>query len=275
MSILALTAAAAAAPAAGENPYGLMQALEQGGIIAWSVFIILVGMSVFSFYILFTKWFEQSKVMRQAKDHGAFWKAASLREGANKLEKNSAWRQIVDDGILAENRGPLSGAALARLFTEIMSACRALEDAMTVAFLGPQGTFSQEAVVKHFGGSTALAPCAWDRRGGRARHQGGEALRRRRVHAAVEPVEVERLRDRREVRARLRPARLVRPPHEAGGDEGREETDDEHHDHDLEEREPCVARRSPHGLSRRAPRARRAAAGPPSRGPARRPPSRG
>ena len=54
MSILALTAAAAAAPA-GQNPYGLWEALEQGGLIAWSVFIILVGMSIFSFYILFTK----------------------------------------------------------------------------------------------------------------------------------------------------------------------------------------------------------------------------
>ena len=35
----------AAAPTAGANPYGLLPALEQGGIIAWSVFIILVGMS--------------------------------------------------------------------------------------------------------------------------------------------------------------------------------------------------------------------------------------
>lgn len=52
------------------------------------------------------------------------------------------------------NEGPLSGAALARLFTEIMSACRALEDQLAVAYLGPEGTFSQEAVVKHFGSAT-------------------------------------------------------------------------------------------------------------------------
>jgi chorismate mutase/prephenate dehydratase len=58
------------------------------------------------------------------------------------------------------NRGPLSDAALARLFTEIMSACRALEDHMAVAYLGPPGTFSQEAAIKHFGGLATMRSCA-------------------------------------------------------------------------------------------------------------------
>ncbi len=62
-------------------------------------------------------------------------------------------------GVIAANRGPLTDAALARLFAEIMSACRALEESMKVAYLGPQGTFSQEAAVKHFGGGALLAPC--------------------------------------------------------------------------------------------------------------------
>lgn len=62
--------------------------------------------------------------------------------------------------IKAQNEGPLGDAALARLFTEIMSACRALEDQMAVAYLGPAGTFSEEAVLKHFGGQTAMRPCA-------------------------------------------------------------------------------------------------------------------
>ncbi|MCC7487362.1 MAG: prephenate dehydratase [Burkholderiales bacterium] len=63
-------------------------------------------------------------------------------------------------GVLARNPGPLPDAALARLFTEIMSACRALEDALSVAYLGPRGTFSEEAAVKHFGGRAASVPCA-------------------------------------------------------------------------------------------------------------------
>ena len=62
--------------------------------------------------------------------------------------------------VVGKNRGPLSDAALARLFTEIMSACRALEDAMAVAYLGPQGTFSQEAAFKHFGAVASTVPCA-------------------------------------------------------------------------------------------------------------------
>jgi biopolymer transport protein ExbB len=95
---------AAAAPA-GENPYGLWAALEQGGVIAWTVFIILVLMSVFSFYIMFTKLFEQQKIMNQGKKiRQGFWNMTSLRDGANKLEKDSAYRQIVDDALVAQEQ---------------------------------------------------------------------------------------------------------------------------------------------------------------------------
>ena len=94
--------AAAAAPKP-ENPYGLMEALEQGGTIAWTVFIILVAMSVGTFYILFTKLIEQQKVLNQGKKvRATFWRAPTLKEGSAKLEKNSAYKQIVDDGIKAQ-----------------------------------------------------------------------------------------------------------------------------------------------------------------------------
>jgi chorismate mutase/prephenate dehydratase len=55
--------------------------------------------------------------------------------------------------ILAHNNGPLSDEEMARLFREIMSACLALEQQLEIAFLGPEGTFTQEAALKHFGHS--------------------------------------------------------------------------------------------------------------------------
>ena len=59
---------------------------------------------------------------------------------------------------LERNRGPLRNEEIVRLFREIMSACLAQEEPLKVAFLGPEGTFTQQAVLKHFGHSVrALA----------------------------------------------------------------------------------------------------------------------
>lgn len=55
--------------------------------------------------------------------------------------------------IMEKNQGPLNNEEMARLFREIMSACLALEQPIKVAFLGPEGTFTQEAALKHFGHS--------------------------------------------------------------------------------------------------------------------------
>lgn len=62
--------------------------------------------------------------------------------------------------LAAANAGPLPVPAVSRIYTEIMSACRALEDGLRVAFLGPQGTFSEEAALRQFGSRVDLAPCA-------------------------------------------------------------------------------------------------------------------
>ncbi len=61
---------------------------------------------------------------------------------------------------MANNPGPLGGEEVARLFREIMSACLALESPVTVAFLGPEGTFTQQAALKHFGHSAVSRPLA-------------------------------------------------------------------------------------------------------------------
>lgn len=62
--------------------------------------------------------------------------------------------------VIARNHGPLSSEEVARLFREIMSACLALEKPMQVAFLGPEGTFTQAAALKHFGRSVNTVPLA-------------------------------------------------------------------------------------------------------------------
>ncbi len=61
--------------------------------------------------------------------------------------------------IKERNPGPLSDETAARLFREIMSACLALEKPLSVAFLGPQGTFTQAAAIKHFGHAAQTRPC--------------------------------------------------------------------------------------------------------------------
>ncbi|MGH8149054.1 MAG: prephenate dehydratase [Steroidobacteraceae bacterium] len=60
--------------------------------------------------------------------------------------------------VKARNKGPLSDAEVLRLFREIMSACLAQQEPLKVAFLGPEGTFTQTAVVTHFGHSVRALP---------------------------------------------------------------------------------------------------------------------
>lgn len=55
--------------------------------------------------------------------------------------------------VKARNKGPLGDEEMTRLFREIMSACLALEQPLRIAFLGPEGTFTQSAALKHFGHS--------------------------------------------------------------------------------------------------------------------------
>ncbi|GGP00749.1 MotA/TolQ/ExbB proton channel family protein [Stakelama pacifica] len=99
------TILAAGGSAAAENPYGLMAALREGGLISQTVFGILVLFLFISLYIFFTKLFEQQKIINQGKRvRGTFWHSNNLREGAAKLEKNSAYRQLVDDGLAAQEQ---------------------------------------------------------------------------------------------------------------------------------------------------------------------------
>lgn len=62
--------------------------------------------------------------------------------------------------VAQRNPGPLAGADVQTIFREVMSACRALEKRLIVAYLGPAGTFSEQAVYQQFGRAVEGMPCA-------------------------------------------------------------------------------------------------------------------
>ena len=93
-------AAVAAAPAAEENPYGLSALWSQGDSVAKGTLLILVIMSMGSWYVIFTKFAEQSKLNKQAKTaQDNFWSAGSVRQGTDALEEGSAFRFIAEKGL--------------------------------------------------------------------------------------------------------------------------------------------------------------------------------
>ena len=81
-------------------------------------------------------------------------KATRTGEGVEKVNavfyRPEREAQVLSN-VMQRNKGPLANEDMARLFREIMSACLALEKPMTVAYLGPEGTFTQQAAIKHFG----------------------------------------------------------------------------------------------------------------------------
>jgi biopolymer transport protein ExbB len=101
-------AAAPPAPAiteeAVDNPYGLKALWTQGDFVARGTLIILVIMSMGSWYVIFTKLFEQRSMMKSATvGADAFWKAGSVKAGVGALEEGSAFRFIAEQGIKASD----------------------------------------------------------------------------------------------------------------------------------------------------------------------------
>jgi biopolymer transport protein ExbB len=143
-----------AAPAAGSaaakvnaadqsTPYGLQHMWENGGWISRSILITLVIMSAGTWYIFFTKWIEQQRILGQASQvEKKFWTSATLNEGVDKLPKNSVFRGIAEAGLKAS----AGGTTLVGLSDWIgMTLTRQLEDANArlqggIAFLGSVGS---------------------------------------------------------------------------------------------------------------------------------------
>ena len=152
----AAPAAAPAAPASGDaaakvnaadqsTPYGLQHMWENGGWISRTILGVLVIMSAGTWYIFFTKWIEQQRILGQANQvEKKFWTSATLNEGVDKLPKNSVFRGIAEAGLKAS----AGGTTLVGLNDWIgMTLTRQLEDANArlqggIAFLGSVGSVS-------------------------------------------------------------------------------------------------------------------------------------
>jgi biopolymer transport protein ExbB len=85
-----------------ENPYGLESLWVQGDIVARSTLVILLLMSLFSWYIMLAKLWDQRKLRQSAKIvEKQFWTAPSLNDGVQRLKKGDEFRQIAEDGLRA------------------------------------------------------------------------------------------------------------------------------------------------------------------------------
>ncbi len=132
-------------PADQSTPYGLQHMWENGGWISRTILGVLVIMSAGTWYIFFTKWIEQQRILGQASQvEKKFWTSATLNEGVDKLPKNSVFRGIAEAGLKAST----GGTSLVGLNDWIgMTLTRQLEDANArlqggIAFLGSVGSVS-------------------------------------------------------------------------------------------------------------------------------------
>jgi biopolymer transport protein ExbB len=105
------TAANTPAPAAPvvseeavDNPYGLKALWTQGDFVARGTLVIMIIMSMGSWYVIFTKLFEQRSMLKSAKESAdTFWKASSVKAGATALVEGSAFHYIAQQGIRASD----------------------------------------------------------------------------------------------------------------------------------------------------------------------------
>lgn len=85
-----------------ENPYGLKALIEHGGWVDRITLAIMAIMSIGSWYIIFTKLWEQHKLMKSGQAASdSFWTAGSVKKGAETLEEASAYRYMAEQGLKA------------------------------------------------------------------------------------------------------------------------------------------------------------------------------
>jgi chorismate mutase/prephenate dehydratase len=121
------------------------------------------------------------EIVRLVSERATHARAIGGLKGDGPIYRPEREAQVLER-VRAANPGPLADEALARIYVEIMSACRALEQPLAVSYLGPAGTFSEMALRKQFGGGVESRPCASIDEVFRQAETGG-------VHYAVVPVE--------------------------------------------------------------------------------------
>ena len=127
------------------NQYSLGHLWEEGDWISKAILICLAIMSAGTWYIFFTKWIDQQRILGQASAvEKKFWTSATLNEGVDKLPKDSVFRGIAEAGLKAST----GGTTLVGMSDWIgMTLTRQLEDANArlqggIAFLGSVGSVS-------------------------------------------------------------------------------------------------------------------------------------
>jgi len=85
-----------------DNPYGLEALWQTGGPVDRCVLVLLGLMSLFSWYIILTKLWDQRKLQKASKIvEKQFWTAPSVNDGVQRLKKGDEFRQVAEDGLRA------------------------------------------------------------------------------------------------------------------------------------------------------------------------------
>ena len=87
-----------------DNPFGIKAMVREGDIVTRTTLVIMIIMSMASWYVIFSKLFEQRAMLKSAKASAdSFWKASSVKSGVGALEEGSAFRYIAEQGIKASD----------------------------------------------------------------------------------------------------------------------------------------------------------------------------
>ncbi|MDI9335219.1 MAG: MotA/TolQ/ExbB proton channel family protein [Cytophagales bacterium] len=105
-----------------DNPYGLMALWAQGDWVAKGTLLVLALMSLGSWTIILSKFFDQQKLKKQAAQvDAAFWSATSVVVGTEQLSADSAYRYVAESALATEQRGRSTEQSIERALAKVQS----------------------------------------------------------------------------------------------------------------------------------------------------------